>query len=67
MVELSFSVKLLLVLTAALMSGTVGMVAGLLGRLDGDGLPACVARSGAVFGTTLTLLLLVLNSLGAWS
>ncbi|MFJ4474816.1 hypothetical protein [Streptomyces xanthochromogenes] len=62
---LSFSVKLLLVLAAALVSVIVGMLAGLLARLDGSQLPARITRGAVAFGGSLTLLLLVLSSLGA--
>ncbi|WP_438290170.1 hypothetical protein [Streptomyces sp. HUAS TT7] len=62
---LSFSVKLLLVLAAALVSIIMGMLAGMLARFDGSQLPARIARGTVAFGGSLTLLLLVLTSLGA--
>ncbi|GAA0579595.1 hypothetical protein GCM10010394_05190 [Streptomyces crystallinus] len=61
---LSFSVKLLIVLAAALVSVIVGMLAGMLARLDGNPLPARITRGTVAFGGSLTLLLLVLTSLG---
>ncbi|MEX2975209.1 hypothetical protein [Streptomyces sp. C184] len=62
---LSFSVRLLLVLAAALAAIIVGMTAGLLARWDGARVPACIARGGGAFGLSLTLMMLVLTSLGA--
>ncbi|TJZ56956.1 hypothetical protein FCH28_05585 [Streptomyces piniterrae] len=62
--ELSFGVRLLLVLAAALAAIVVGMTAGLLARLDGASAPACVTRGSAAFGISLTLMVLVLTSLG---
>ncbi|WP_030372872.1 hypothetical protein [Streptomyces rimosus] len=62
---LSFGVKVLLVLAAALLAIIVAMAAGILARLDGARLAACVMRGGATFGVSLTLLILVLSSLGA--
>ncbi|MFJ8384762.1 hypothetical protein ACIQ9Q_09660 [Streptomyces sp. NPDC094438] len=64
---LSFSVKLLLVLAAALVSVIVGMLAGILARLDGNQMPARITRGTVAFGGSLTLLLLVLSSLGVWT
>ncbi|MFE9570383.1 hypothetical protein ACFYMW_18015 [Streptomyces sp. NPDC006692] len=61
---LSFSVKLLLVLAASLVSVIVGMLAGMLARLDGSQLTASITRGIMAFGGSLTLLLLVLTSLG---
>lgn len=63
--RLSFGVKLLLVTMAALVAVIVGMAAGILARLDGARTPACITRGGASFGVALTLLVLVLSSLGA--
>lgn len=64
---LAFVIKLLLVLAAALIAIIVGMVAGALARLDGARVPVCITRGGAAFGVAMTLLVLVLGSLGTWS
>lgn len=64
---LSFGTKLLLVLTLTLFAIIVGMVAAILARLEGAQVPACVTRGGSAFGVSLTLLILVLSSLGALS
>ncbi|TJZ57032.1 hypothetical protein FCH28_06045 [Streptomyces piniterrae] len=64
--ELSFGVRLLLVLAAALVAVIVGMVAGLLARWDGARVPACIMRGSAAFGVSMTLFVLVLTSLGAF-
>ncbi|MEE4597945.1 hypothetical protein V2J94_39790 [Streptomyces sp. DSM 41524] len=63
--ELPFGVKLLLLLAAALLSIIVGIVAGILARLNDARLPDCIARGGMAFGAAMTLLVLVLSSLGA--
>ncbi|MCZ4097296.1 MULTISPECIES: hypothetical protein [unclassified Streptomyces] len=64
MMGLSIGVRLLLVLAATLVAVIVGMLAGLLAYLDSSRLPAVITRGGAAAGVSLTLLLLMLSSLG---
>jgi hypothetical protein len=64
-VHLTFSVRLLLVLAAGLMAIIVGMTAGAMANLEGKRLSSCIVIGGATFSTALTLLLMVLGSLGA--
>jgi ABC-type dipeptide/oligopeptide/nickel transport system permease component len=66
-VHLSFSVRLLLVLTAALMAVIVGLLAGVLAHLEEMRAPSCIVRGAAACGIALTLFVLVLSSLGALS
>ncbi|MER6502302.1 hypothetical protein ABT218_23715 [Streptomyces sp. NPDC001455] len=63
--HLSFGIRLSLVLAAALVAVIVGMTTGLLARWDGARTPACIMRGGAASGIAMTLMVLVLTSLGA--
>lgn len=63
--HLSFSVRVLLVLAAALASINVGLLAGILARAEGARMPSCIVRGGAACGASLTLFVLLLVSLGA--
>ncbi|MFG2228064.1 hypothetical protein [Streptomyces sp. NPDC048644] len=62
---LSFGVRLLLVLAAALAAVIIGMMTVMLAHWDGARTPACIMRGGAAFGIAMTLMVLVLTSLGA--
>ena len=65
MLHLSFSVRLLLVLTAALLAVIMGLLAGILAHLEGMRAPSCIVRGGTACGVALTLFIVVLSSLGA--
>ncbi|MFD4786239.1 hypothetical protein ACFWN1_04010 [Streptomyces sp. NPDC058459] len=62
--EYAFGVRVLLVVTALLAAIIVGMATGLLARLGGAKLPACILCSGASVGATMTMLVLVMSALG---
>jgi hypothetical protein len=56
--------KSLLVLLAILIGIVVGLIAGVLARTAGTSLSAAVRHGGIAFGGTVTLTILIFNSLG---
>jgi hypothetical protein len=58
--------RALLVLVAVLVGIIVGLVAGIVSRIGGTPSPAAVLRGGAACGGTITLVVLIMSTLGAF-
>jgi hypothetical protein len=65
--QLDLGTRLLLVLVAVLVSVIAGMADGMLGRSDGDQTSLNIRRGARTFGVSLTLVVMVLVSLGLLS
>ncbi|MBV7705431.1 hypothetical protein NOVA_21865 [Nocardia nova] len=57
-------VKALIILNAALIATIVALAAYMLSRCEGSRRPTAAAHAGATFAAALTLLILVINTLG---
>ncbi|WP_329087363.1 hypothetical protein OG979_28810 [Actinomadura citrea] len=65
--QLDLGTRLLLILVAVLVSVIAGMADGMLGRFDGDRTSVNIRCGARTFGVSLTLLVMLLASLGLLS
>ena len=60
----SSTLQALLIVLAFMLGIIAGLITGILSKVAGAGLATAALRGGAAFGATVTLTVLVLNSLG---